>query len=179
MEVTEASAAMDYAGLRGPGAATRSEEAGAVTPEELGLETGAPGGELGKDEFLELLTTQLTNQDPMDPVDNTEMIAQLAQFSALEQMQNLNTSFENFSAESQIQTAIGLTGMWSGERVKVFFRDGSTEWGDITKFYVENGEMLVQMGDKVYAMDDITGMRKPVDSELAELSGLTTTTEEN
>jgi hypothetical protein len=39
--------------------------------------------------------------------------------------------------------------------------------------------MLVQMGDKVYAMDDITGMRKPVDSELAELSGLTTTTEEN
>lgn len=42
--------------------------------------------ELGKDEFLLLLVTQLQNQDPMDPVKNEAYIAQLATFSSLEQL---------------------------------------------------------------------------------------------
>lgn len=49
--------------------------------------------ELGKDEFLKILVTQLQNQDPMSPMEDTDFIAQLAQFSSLEQMQSLNTSF--------------------------------------------------------------------------------------
>lgn len=47
---------------------------------------------LGKNEFLELLITQMRYQDPLDPVDNSQMIAQLAQFSSLEQMTNLSNS---------------------------------------------------------------------------------------
>ncbi|NLW11943.1 MAG: hypothetical protein GX028_08020 [Clostridiaceae bacterium] len=49
--------------------------------------------ELGKDEFLKILVTQLQNQDPMSPMEDTDFIAQLAQFSTLEQMQSLNTSY--------------------------------------------------------------------------------------
>ena len=51
------------------------------------------GQELGKDEFLKILVTQLQNQDPMSPMEDTDFIAQLAQFSSLEQMQSLNTSY--------------------------------------------------------------------------------------
>ena len=40
--------------------------------------------ELGKDEFLKLLVTQLQNQDPLNPQDDTQFISQLAQFSALD-----------------------------------------------------------------------------------------------
>lgn len=50
-------------------------------------------GNLGKEEFLKILITQLQHQDPLSPVEDREFIAQLAQFSALEQMQNMSHDF--------------------------------------------------------------------------------------
>jgi len=47
---------------------------------------------LGKDDFLNLLVTQLRNQNPLEPMQDQEFIAQLAQFSQLEQLENMNSS---------------------------------------------------------------------------------------
>ena len=54
----------------------------------------APGGDLGRDEFLKLLVTQLRHQDPLSPMDATQFVSQLAQFSTLEQMVQLNAHIE-------------------------------------------------------------------------------------
>ena len=50
--------------------------------------------ELGKDDFLTMLITQLQNQDPLNPTDSVEYTAQLAQFSSLEQLSNVNQNLE-------------------------------------------------------------------------------------
>lgn len=59
------------------------------------------GGELDRTAFLQLLVTELKNQNPMDPVDNKEFIAQLAQFSALEGVQNLREAVDGLSSIEQ------------------------------------------------------------------------------
>ena len=50
--------------------------------------------EANKDQFLKLLTVQLSHQDPLAPMKNTEFIAQMAQFTALEQMKNMNQAMD-------------------------------------------------------------------------------------
>jgi flagellar basal-body rod modification protein FlgD len=70
-------------------------------------------GVLGKDDFLQLLVTQLKNQDPLNPEDPTEFTAQLAQFSSLEQLFNVNERLEQMNSsniELQRLSALSLLG---------------------------------------------------------------------
>jgi len=50
--------------------------------------------DLGKDDFLNLLVTQLKHQDPMNPMQSQEFSAQLAQFSSLEQLFGVNEALQ-------------------------------------------------------------------------------------
>lgn len=61
---------------------------------------------LGKDAFLQLLVTQMKNQNPLDPQDNSEFVAQLAQFSSLESMQNLTSTVDTIAANYQSSQAL-------------------------------------------------------------------------
>jgi len=58
-------------------------------------QTSAPVKILGKNDFLNLLVTQLQHQDPLNPTESTEFTAQLAQFSSLEQLNNINDNLKN------------------------------------------------------------------------------------
>jgi flagellar basal-body rod modification protein FlgD len=60
----------------------------------------APGGKMGKDEFLTLLVAQLRNQDPANPSRPEEFAAQLAQFSSLEQLINVNETLAGQAASN-------------------------------------------------------------------------------
>ncbi|EEH00429.1 flagellar hook assembly protein FlgD [Borreliella finlandensis] len=83
---------------------------------------------LGKDDFLKLLITQLRYQDPTNPMKDKEFIAQMAQFSALEQMANMSRSFEKLSSSLEIRKDLDLL----GKVIKFQHGDGEIVEGRVT-----------------------------------------------
>ncbi len=86
----------------------------------VGSTEGAAGVEMrvtdkktnvSSDMFLNLLVTQLKNQDPLSPTDNTAFVAQLAQFSSLEGINNLNESFAGVSSSMDALANFGMAGL--------------------------------------------------------------------
>jgi flagellar basal-body rod modification protein FlgD len=59
--------------------------------------------ELGRDQFLKLLITQLKNQDPLNPMESVEFTSQLAQFSSLEQLFSVGDSLQAIKTSLQLQ----------------------------------------------------------------------------
>lgn len=65
---------------------------------------------LGLQDFVKVLTTQLTYQDPLKPMDNQEFMAQMAQFTALEQTQQLNDRVQQLVDNQAALQSVGLIG---------------------------------------------------------------------
>ena len=119
---------------------------------------------LGKDDFLKLLVTQLRYQDPMQPVDDKEFIAQLAQFSSLEQIQNLNSTMEQFITINLIEGQLSRAAALVGQEVQVYDprRDASIE-GKVEAVRMFDGVCkLVIDGEMhdLHQLEEIRGVKK-------------------
>jgi flagellar basal-body rod modification protein FlgD len=61
---------------------------------------------LGQDEFLKLMTTQMTHQDPNNPMQNGEFLSQMAQFGTVSGIQDLQKSFATFAGSINSDQAL-------------------------------------------------------------------------
>jgi flagellar basal-body rod modification protein FlgD len=100
----------------------------------------SPKKDLGRDEFLTLLITQLKNQNPLSPMESSDFTAQLAQFSSLEQLFGMNETLANIQDALRSQES-GNVLDYIGKMVKtydntVFIKDGNM---DSNVFTLEDG----------------------------------------
>ncbi len=90
--------------------------------------------DLGKEDFLTLLITQLENQDPLNPMEDKEFTAQMAQFTSLEQLMNISegiTSLNQTSVRQEMVSAVSFI----GKHVKSSGYDLSKQDGVISGIY--------------------------------------------
>jgi flagellar basal-body rod modification protein FlgD len=85
--------------------------------------SASASNKLTLEDFLKVLLTQLTYQDPLKPMDNQEFMAQIAQFTALEQTQQVNTNVQSLLNNQSSLQSVGLIGRTV---------DVSTEAGPLT-----------------------------------------------
>ncbi len=78
----------------------------------------AGSGMMDHNDFLRLMTAQLTTQDPFNPVDNTEMVAQMAQFSQVAGIAEMNSSLQQIAA-SLGGTRLSDAASWIGHSMLV------------------------------------------------------------
>ncbi len=67
--------------------------------------------DLGQEDFLELMVTQLQNQDPFEPLQSGEFIGQLAQFGTVSGVGELNDSFSNLASSLTSVQSLGATNL--------------------------------------------------------------------
>jgi flagellar basal-body rod modification protein FlgD len=106
---------------------------------------------LGKDDFLKILTTQLSNQDPSNPLQDQDFIAQMATFSTLEQMTNLNSSFQQFAGLQMNQYASSI-----GKEISWTKTDGSSSTGTVKGISTQDGKYFYLVGDEKIPMENVT-----------------------
>jgi flagellar basal-body rod modification protein FlgD len=104
---------------------------------------------LGKDDFLQLLVTQMRYQDPLSPADNTEYVAQLATFSELEQMQNLNQTNSNSQAFDLVGKDVEVTTQNSAGAT-------TSKIGTVDHVVMSNGVAKISIDGSLYALDDVS-----------------------
>src|ERR1700722_7635758 len=70
------------------------------------------------DTFLQLLTSQLKNQDPTSPMDSSSFTQQLVEYSQVEQKINTNTSLQTLITQGTNQAGTFVTS-YLGKNVSV------------------------------------------------------------
>jgi len=122
--------------------------------------TRQPQQNLGRDDFLKILITQLSYQDPTSPMEDKQFIAQMAQFSTLEQMTAMAKDFSKLTSMlmgNEASTALGkkveltegertmqgfVQAVTKGENPQVLVNGNFYGWEQVIKVFAEEKERV-------------------------------------
>ncbi len=105
---------------------------------------------LGQDDFLKLLVTQLSAQDPLNPTKDTDFIAQMAQFNALEQTKGMGDQLSSLRLEQEFLQSHQLLG-----RTVELQDNGKTISGVVSAMRVEAGVPKIEVNGHLYGLDQV------------------------
>ena len=117
----------------------------------------APSKTLTTADFLQLLTTEMSNQDPLQPMDDTASMAQLAQFSSLDDMNKLSQSFSLMRADQSKYTAASYLGM----QVTVLDANQQSVTGAVTAVDTASDTPQLEINGTYYPLSSVTKIEFP------------------
>lgn len=108
-------------------------------------------------DYLQLLTVQLRNQDPIDPVKQEGLIDDLTQFSMLEGIEDMNTSFQQILQLQQVSQGIDLVGK------TVQFQDpvtGAIRSGEASEMFNNQGEIRLAVDGQSIGLQHVISVKQ-------------------
>lgn len=110
-----------------------------------------PLSQLKEKDFLQLLVTQLQNQNPLDPKSDTDMAAQMAQFTSLQQSSQMSSSMAMMQADSLV-----------GNTVTIQINSQLSTSGVVSGVILENGAPKIVVDGASYDLNQVTSVSPTV-----------------
>jgi flagellar basal-body rod modification protein FlgD len=113
-----------------------------------------------RNDYLKLLATQLSNQNPLEPMDNHDMTLQMAALAELEQMENISNTFQKLLRSYDMVESSKLI----GKKVTFFPKDShgvaddTSVTGIVTDVNVVDSEVKVRVNGHNVAIDEIVNI---------------------
>jgi len=111
---------------------------------------------LNQQDFLQLLVSQMENQDPMNPQSDTDMASQMAQFTSLTQSSAMSASLAMMQANSLI-----------GSTVTIQVDSQNTTTGAVQGVVLQNGTPEVLVNGTAYTVSQVTSVAPTVTAPAA------------
>lgn len=110
---------------------------------------------LNQQQFLQLLTAQLQNQDPLNPLSSQDFTTQLAQLSSVSGLQQLNSSIQQLLQLQQLSQGAALMG-----KTVTYYSAGASSSGKgvVQGVSLQNGQLQVQVGGQQVLLSQINGI---------------------
>ena len=115
-------------------------------------DTSASSPQVSADQFLQLLITQLQNQDPLNPMDETQFMGELAQIQSVSELRQIDDGLTGFSSQQGVASATALLGR-------------TVQWQDPTTGILQSGKIdavtstadgvTFKVGDAQFTFSDI------------------------
>jgi flagellar basal-body rod modification protein FlgD len=118
---------------------------------DTGTSTVLPSKTLSQHDFLNLLVTQITSQDPLKPMDNQDMLTQMVQFNTLQN----NTSMQAELAKLQDSQSFLQANALLGRAVSLQVDSDTTAQGVVSGVEVDAGTPKIVVGGVAYDLSQV------------------------
>jgi flagellar basal-body rod modification protein FlgD len=111
-------------------------------------------------DYMNLLVTELKNQNPLEPLDNKEMASQLAQFSQLQQLEAMNSRFAGVLTAVERAYANSLLGKEVSFLTITDAGDSAVETGSVNEVCNgPDGSIFLAVGDRLVGLEYIVSVK--------------------
>jgi flagellar basal-body rod modification protein FlgD len=127
--------------------------------------------DLDMDEFLQLMITELQNQDPLNPLENAEILQQISQIREIGATSRLTETLDAVLLGQNLTSASSMI----GKTVEALSDDAKNVRGVVDKVTVTDGEPRLHIGDKAVRLKNVREILAqadpPAEDEPAAASG--------
>jgi flagellar basal-body rod modification protein FlgD len=127
-------------------------------PSSSASSSSSTGQLMSESDFLNLLVTQMTSQDPLDPMTNEDLLGQMVQFSTLQSNATMDTDMGQMQSNQTLANADSLIGQQVNLQVDA---NGDTTQGLVTGVDVSSGTPEIVVNGQSYNLSQVLSVTPP------------------
>lgn len=108
--------------------------------------------------FMQLLLTQMKNQNPLEPMQDREFMSQITQLNSLKQLEQMNLSLQTLLAKAEPEPDLAQAATLIGKRVEAKDAQGQAVAGLVTAVRLQNDMIMLTVNGTTVALSSVSSV---------------------